>query len=177
MEELFSLRLATTRTEDLPSGRLAWLPATSATCTCWLLVLCQPLGCWPTHSLSTGVRFIDTGSRFYLREKLANDLPAISAIYRRGGVDKGNLDIVVKRNSRISEVIENVSPQDVTIYQNKPIDFENKVLFALSLQDARRYGLPANFLPVRIRGQTYFIDAGYKASPAFGSLNLVDRTA
>jgi hypothetical protein len=103
-------------------------------------------------------------------------------VYQRGTGEQGSLDIVIRRGGRTSEVLENVSPSEVQIHQDGSFQIDSpwyldlahlKRHGKLSINAARNLGFPANYLPVTIRGKTYYLDAGYKASKGFTSLNLV----
>lgn len=98
-------------------------------------------------------------------------------MYRRGE----NLDIVIKRGSSVSEVIENVSPADFHIVRDGAFEIDSpwyldaatyRLNGKLSVNAARNIGFPSHFLPVTISGKTYFLDAGYKSKSSVDALSV-----
>jgi hypothetical protein len=117
-----------------------------------------------------------------MHQNIASCIPSISAIYRREGAGQGNLDIVVRRGQKVTEVLENINPSEVQIHRSGSAEIDSPWYLdwahwrrhgRLDINKARNLGFPGNYLPVTIKGKTYFIDAGFKSSPAFRALNIV----
>lgn len=113
----------------------------------------------------------------YLTQNIASCLPIVSAVYRKGE----NLDVVVKRGSSVSEIIEGVSPSDFHIHKKGSFEIDSpwyldvascKKNGKISLNAARNLGFPANYLPVTISGKTYYLDAGYKSKSSLDALSV-----
>lgn len=104
---------------------------------------------------------------------MAGGFKSISHIYSRRENGEEVLDILISNNGRVTSTLQNVRPTEISFLKDEDV----KVTFnpywryayrlksnTLSLNDARLAGFPGNFLPVSIRGKTYYIDAGYRAN-------------
>lgn len=83
------------------------------------------------------------------------------------------LDIVIRGRGNVSQVLENVKPEEVLINSNADFEVELPQYLSLvtlqrmpkqSINKLRNIGFPGQLLPVTIRGKTYYLDAGYRSN-------------